>query len=427
MANKTKYVRKVWQEAHYSSNSLVRSYWPTYVNSYVRTGNNLPKYKRVIAIGASATNAMSIDVKTVIAKTAKCRACVFKNKPPLQYTGPYIWGSTLPQNPSWTNLPDFRGTNSQCESDASIEILKKIRKTQSQMMGGVFLKELGQTIQLITNPVSGLRRLLSTHLKKVNKNTKQFKARRDSDNIQRVLADTWLETQFGVVPLLNDVKDGALALARLHSEKRKTRVSCIVQREVHVRASASTTAVNGSLLAMKFDREKNVFRTSYHVGLDASTDYDETPGSRLGELAGFNLADFVPTVWECLPWSFLIDYFSNIGDVLTARNTDTSKVTWVSKCDISERVIEVTERYDLGLTLKGNPTIVCTSWSDSQGSYVSSSKWIRRSAGLEYPTLNFELPTGPFKLANIVALIVSGKRTERSLRFDGGLRYKSLF
>lgn len=50
----------------------------------------------------------------------------------------------------------------------------------------------------------------------------------------------------------------------------------------------------------------------------------------------------MPTVWELIPYSFLIDYFTNVGDVLQALSTDTSGVhglwkteIWESKRDIN--------------------------------------------------------------------------------------------
>jgi hypothetical protein len=35
--------------------------------------------------------------------------------------------------------------------------------------------------------------------------------------------------------------------------------------------------------------------------------------------AGSTIPDFIPTLWELMPWSFLIDYFSNVGKCLNTR------------------------------------------------------------------------------------------------------------
>jgi hypothetical protein len=46
------------------------------------------------------------------------------------------------------------------------------------------------------------------------------------------------------------------------------------------------------------------------------------------EILGFDWSNFVPTLWEILPWSFAIDYFTNIGDVLSAWSFPLSAITW---------------------------------------------------------------------------------------------------
>jgi hypothetical protein len=48
----------------------------------------------------------------------------------------------------------------------------------------------------------------------------------------------------------------------------------------------------------------------------------------LGATLGFSWESFVPTVWELVPYSFILDYFTNIGDVLSAGLLVQSHLAW---------------------------------------------------------------------------------------------------
>lgn len=383
-------------------------------NKLVRTGGTLPKYKQIIANGGSATMPMTIQVFKLEIKSAGNGYVTATDA----FSRPCKAYGNLPKDIS-TAADYYCPPNTVASNQAAAAILKKIRSQQSQMMGGVILKELRETVHLIRHPLSAISSYLTSHVKDIKRHSAKAVKQRNTNEIRRVLADTWLETQFAIGPLLSDVQDGAEALARVHAQPRIKRISSYATHEVQDSVSSSTSGVNSYL---QFRRDETVlyrYSTSYHVGLHAHTDFDASPVSRVAELTGFTLSDFVPTVWECLPWSFLIDYWSNIGDVLTAATTDTSKVAWVSRCDTTERIRKSSQVYDESHTRKillgagyKNIVVAC----DGSGSYVSSAKTITRSAGLAYPSLQFSVPSSPFQWANMAALRVSAGKVEKSLR-----------
>jgi cell division protein FtsL len=54
---------------------------------------------------------------------------------------------------------------------------------------------------------------------------------------------------------------------------------------------------------------------------------------RLVELSGISLDRIVPTLWELTPYSFLADYFVNLGDILSAAVQSTVGVVWTNHTD----------------------------------------------------------------------------------------------
>jgi hypothetical protein len=66
-------------------------------------------------------------------------------------------------------------------------------------------------------------------------------------------------------------------------------------------------------------------------------------------LLGFRWEDFIPTVWELIPYSFLVDYFTNIGDVLSAWSHQDFGQRWACKT-----VITTVDRQVAGQRLNSN-------------------------------------------------------------------------
>lgn len=60
----------------------------------------------------------------------------------------------------------------------------------------------------------------------------------------------------------------------------------------------------------------------------------------LPELFGAGVADIVPTAWELIPWSFMVDYFSNIGVVLDAWSMRFVNFAWLNLTVRNSRVVQ---------------------------------------------------------------------------------------
>jgi hypothetical protein len=156
------------------------------------------------------------------------------------------------------------------------------------------------------------------------------------------------------------------------------------------------------------------FYGSYQ-GHVADEKLDVTIG-RAVELSGFQFRDFVPTVWELIPYSFVSDYFVNIGDILEAACTDTSIVRRVTLIEIVEwtRSTSVSPNYDLSLkemkTRYGN--VKGVSQEGRPGKFELVTRIVRRTplSGVPFPTPRFDPPELFSKHSLNLAALLAGAR-----------------
>jgi hypothetical protein len=120
---------------------------------------------------------------------------------------------------------------------------------------------------------------------------------------------------------------------------------------------------------------------------------------------GLSPEEFVPTVWELLPWSFLVDYFTNIGDILEAGATDTSTVAWIEQATIRSRILEANmdENVDFMRSLLGPELLFLDS---SYGELTYRVRSVSRVAApvLNVPSFALEVPGSEMKELNMLAL-----------------------
>lgn len=207
------------------------------------------------------------------------------------------------------------------ESDAKIAFLGKVRKVQRQFQGGVFLGELREAIQMVRSPAKALRRGIDDYYGTVKKRTRGMRGPSASDAV----AQTWLEYVYGWSPLINDVSAGRDALTKLQPFGQRLQVT--VKRKI----AGSTTISDGNITP--FLRYSRVARSNseYSVRIRGYVMVDNNRSTAKLRKWGVHSSDLIPTIWELIPYSFLVDYFSNIGKVLDAATTCTSSLRWASK------------------------------------------------------------------------------------------------
>jgi len=123
------------------------------------------------------------------------------------------------------------------------------------------------------------------------------------------------------------------------------------------------------------------------------------------------LNNFVPTIWELVPWSFAADYFTNIGDILSSWSLWNADLAWSNKTTVTNVNIDRVSGGLNGITLAADQEIVIRSKEPGRSSSYRRSVVRGTSAGSLIPSLRFEIPgMSSLKWINLSALALSRKR-----------------
>jgi hypothetical protein len=248
---------------------------------------------------------------------------------------------------------------------------------------------------MIKHPAQSLRRGIDGYLTTVKKGRRGTKAQKRS-----FLRRTWLEYSFGWSPLLNDLDDARNYLERRQEALYQELVRVSGHGTATIQTADSSATNNSGVLHIGW-RLRSTRRTEVrYIGAVRS----KASSSRLIDASALGLSPraFVPTLWEILPWSFLIDYFTNIGDVLTAWSDQSVNLAWGN---VSTRKFVSTEGYDIRANV---PLYTFAHTYDDYtvpGSYRADRKTVVRASAISpIPEFQFKLPGFGIKWLNIAAL-----------------------
>lgn len=322
-----------------------------------KTGVDNPGYRARIRAGVSAGTPYTVSAQDMRPSPGKCSVKYYRLQFPGNFQPPVrnvvecrINGSTVE-----TSLPSIDASIIQdTVNQANLAFLKKAKSKLQSFDGGTFLGELRETIHGIRHPADSLRRLIQSQVTVLKKRRPALLDRASYRSLaaytravekrnrraSRIARETWLEYQFHWAPLISDARSAAEALAYQlgRSGFGLEPVSVSVQTEKRGGHSFQGATVGAMVLSHS---SYTVYRCrcrivgAVKVGVDASTGFD-------ARLWGFTPSEFIPTIWELLPWSWAIDYFSNVGDVLNALSFPSSALAWSSSTLVSsaERFVE---------------------------------------------------------------------------------------
>jgi hypothetical protein len=281
------------------------------------------------------------------------------------------------------------------------DFISNCKSVQHAFGAGQFLGELRETVKFLASPIRSLRRFATDYHRRT-KNLPTWVGSRKSKLAR--LSEYWLAYRFGALPLIGDIDSAMHELADTVVGRKPTQPV----RGKGVAMSATNDVTSGNNLSIwNYNREvvskvvsRAIIRGKVRLELPSQLFGTDAKGAstlfRITE-------DFIPTLYEIMPWSWAVDYFTNLGDVLNCLTYCSGNVVWSN-----QTLITAGERSER-LSYK---SVDHPSWhfiaSKGRTTTTSYRLWNRDSvpAASLVPLLVFKLPTGhTIQEANLTAAL----------------------
>lgn len=212
------------------------------------------------------------------------------------------------------------------------EFYAKARKAQTQLQAGVIAGEAMQTIRGILHTVRTIKGGIDGYLNALDREVKwrrRVTRRRKYSRRETTewLADQWLSASYGWKPLLSDLDDSMKYLATdtevLTPDVKIKAMSQVVGRGPPV-------AVFGPECKAQVVSEERVTAT-YTGKVSRKVSGFALFGDAMSARAGLDPSNWLPTIWELIPYSFIVDYFSNVQEVVSSYTFNQQSIMWVNR------------------------------------------------------------------------------------------------
>jgi len=183
---------------------------------------------------------------------------------------------------------------------------------QAEILSGEGSHDLNQTLSMLKRPFSSAQKLVG---QMVSRKAALLKA---TGSVTKAIANTWLEYRYGWKPLIMDceatIKEFNKFRSEMMAQRLVARAGLTIDRTKTVLMSLPTSS--------PFGGENSGDVLSHHQArIAAGVIYDRSGhdvSSEIARFAGLRPCDFPATVWEIIPYSFVVDWFVNVGDWISA-------------------------------------------------------------------------------------------------------------
>jgi hypothetical protein len=291
------------------------------------------------------------------------------------------------------------------ENRCIAQFLNNAESVQSSIEAGQDIGEYKETLHSIHKPLATLQDSLVNYLSQLRK---LKKSSRNPAKLRKLLADTYLEFHFGWQPLVDDIAHLIADCGQYRFPEYPVKGSAhnVYQADTNtyqigfpffpdsLRANSTTTCtyscrIKGAIRARNYDNGRSSLVSSLQLTPDR----------------------WIPTAWDLLPYSWIADYFVNIGDILQGLSFVSSSLIWGCKTTRNRCVTKVSDfRYTPDYPeLPSTFQFLSKTSSVHGGNYECWSKGVSRRSvqGVDLiPSIEFRLPGTKFPFLNMGALLL---------------------
>jgi len=287
------------------------------------------------------------------------------------------------------------------------KFISACNEATSSFEAGQDIGEYKETLNSIHRPLNSLSLKLNEYISAL---TKVRRSVRSGPKLKKVLADTYLEFRFGWLPLADDV-------GKLIADAQRYRFPVIpVRGSASENFAASVSDVNFSYsgycpygLVRSLHRNINYslrYKGAIRSGSDAS--------GRIGLAQSLQLLpeNWLPTAWDLLPYSWIADYFTNVGDIITSLSFVNSRLVWAKKSSQTRETLtygDVRAASGFGSPPPGDTLVSDNCWASGGAGVVEWTQGSRSALTSSdlMPRFEFRIPTSKYPYFNLAALLFS--------------------
>lgn len=253
---------------------------------------------------------------------------------------------------------------------AEISLVKAHAKMKEPaVLTGEIVSDMAQTLSMIRHPFKAASTLLT---KMASFKKKRFGT--TGINSAKANASTWLEYRYGWRPLIGDMFSVADAVNKIrHRGDRRRSVSRSGLDAATTKSCGFSHAGFGAWSGLTATGRATVeFKQRVGAGVMYEV-VNRTTMENVVAMLGLRPSDVPATLWEIIPYSFVVDWFTNVGSWLSAVTPDPdyrilgSWMTTVEKRKDTTSCVYLRypftsgdENFDVGSSIEGS------SWSDDQ-------------------------------------------------------------
>lgn len=207
-------------------------------------------------------------------------------------------------------IGDLASTKALMDSGSLVKAFAKMN--ESKVMTGELLNDFTKTVQMLRHPFKSSIQLTKKILSKKNK----LLGRSRTITSAKAFSDAWLEYRYGWRPIIMDVNSIMESVANCTRSRPRNlvaRASTSYQTSKSVPCSGAPSCINGGITGTATFSRKVRSSSGVIYRVEDNVDHDSALTTY-----GLRGRDIPATLWEVIPYSFVVDWFIGVGDWLQA-------------------------------------------------------------------------------------------------------------